>query len=922
MNSAEAVRDAATRRHWHALPATEALNHHGVEPDHGLSDAEAAARLARHGPNRPTQQPGPAAWQRFLAQLREPLVLVLIGAGIVTALLGEWVDSSVIFGVVIVNAVIGYLQEGKAEAALAALARAVATEVTVVRGGKRQRMDAVHLVPGDVVWLAAGDKVPADLRILHGRQLRTVEAALTGEAAPIDKHHAELPPDTLLADRRNMAYAGTTVVAGQGHGLVIATADATETGRISGLIANAPEIATPLTRKMGEFAGLLLWVILGLAALTFAIGVLRGEGWVPMLMAAVALAVGAIPEGLPAAMSITLAIGVGRMAKRRAIIRHLPAVEALGSTTVICSDKTGTLTENAMTVTELWSAGSRVGVEGHGYVPEGRLSCGEPGPALRETVLAAALCNDAALHLESRRLPAREAASPADKVRHAGDPTEVALLVVARKAGLDDSTLRHLFPRRDELPFDSARQTMATLHDIEGQSMLYAKGAIEKILPACSALLASDGAELPLDAAGRALIAAAAADMAARGLRVLALARRRHTGDELSDAALEEGLVFLGLAAMMDPPRKQAIAAVRTCHAAGIAVKMITGDHAETARAIALQIGIIKDAGTTEVLTGRDLALLDDAALQDGAARVNVFARVEPEQKLRLVRALQARGEVVAMTGDGVNDAPALKQADIGIAMGLGGTDVAKEAAAMVLTDDNFATIEAAVEEGRGIYDNLVKFIAWTLPTNFGEGLVILAAIIAGLTLPITPLQILWINMTTAVLLGLPLAFEPAERGIMRRLPRAPGAPVLDGALVRRIVLVGVLMLAGSFGMFLLAIDRGQAMAEARTIAMNVFVAIEIVYLFSCRSLRLPVTAMSPFANPWVWVGAGLQALLQLAITYWSPLNLAFATSPITGRAWAEIGAIALVALCIVEIDKWLQNQGDHTHRRAPEHSV
>ena len=895
MNSAEEVRHAEAPHHWHALPTADALSHHGVESDHGLSDAEAALRLARHGPNRPNQPPGPGALQRLLAQLKEPLVLVLIGAGIVTALLGEWVDSSVIFGVVIVNAVIGYLQEGKAEAALAALARAVATDVTVVRGGKRQRMDAVHLVPGDVVWLAAGDKVPADLRILHGRQLRTVEAALTGEAAPIEKHHETLPQDTLLADRRNMAYAGTSVVAGQGHGLVIATANGTETGRISGLIANAPEIATPLTRKMGEFAALLLWVILGLAALTFAIGVLRGEGWVPMLMAAVALAVGAIPEGLPAAMSITLAIGVGRMAKRRAIIRHLPAVEALGSTTVICSDKTGTLTENAMTVTELWSAGAGVTVEGHGYAPEGRLSCGEPGPALRETLVAAALCNDAALNQEGRHW------------RHAGDPTEVALLVVARKAGLDESTLRHLFPRRDELPFDSARQTMATLHDIEGQSILYAKGAIEKILPACSAMLADDGREVPCDAPTRDLIAAAAADMAVRGLRVLTLARRRYASGVLSDSALESELVFLGLAAMMDPPRKQAIAAIRTCHAAGIVVKMITGDHAETARAIAAQIGIIKDAATTEVLTGRDLALLDDVALQAAATRINVFARVEPEQKLRLVRALQAQGEVVAMTGDGVNDAPALKQADIGIAMGLGGTDVAKEAAAMVLTDDNFATIEAAVEEGRGIYDNLIKFITWTLPTNFGEGLVILAAIIAGVTLPITPLQILWINMTTAVLLGLPLAFEPPERGIMRRAPRQPGAPVLDGVLIGRIVLVGVLMLAGSFGMFLLAGERGQSMAEARTVAMNVFVAIEIVYLFSCRSLRLAVTSVPLFSNLWVWAGAGLQIAMQLAITYWPPMNTAFSTAPISARAWVEIIAIALVAMLVIEVEKRLR---------------
>ena len=871
------------------------MAHHGVDASNGLAEDEAAARLARHGPNRPRSVPGRSALSRFGAQFTQPLVLVLIAAGIVTGALGEWVDTSVILGVVIVNAIIGFIQEGKAEQALEALARAVATEVTVLRGGRRRRMDAAHLVPGDVVWLVAGDKVPADLRILSGKQLRTIEAALTGEAAPIDKRHEPLPEDTALADRRNMAYAGTTVVAGQGHGLIIATADATETGRIAGLIAAAPEMATPLTRKMGEFAGLLLWIILGLAALTFAIGVWRGEAWGEMLMAAVALAVGAIPEGLPAAMTITLAIGVSRMAKRRAIIRHLPAVEALGSTTVICSDKTGTLTENAMTVTELWAGGTGVTVEGHGYAPEGALS-GEPGPALRETLIAGALCNDATLVFESRRW------------QHAGDPTEVALLVAARKSGLDETTLRYLYPRCDELPFDSMRQTMATLHEVEGQPMLYAKGAIEKILPACDRLLTADGHEVALDAAGRELIAAAAAGMAARGLRVLAMARRQAAaGNELTDQALESGLVFLGLAAMMDPPRRQAIAAVRTCHAAGIKVKMITGDHAATAQAIAAQIGIVPDGRPATVLTGRDLARLDDVALQAAAGRVDVFARVEPEQKLRLVRALQAQGEVVAMTGDGVNDAPALKQADIGIAMGQGGTDVAKEAAAMVLTDDNFATIEAAVEEGRGIYDNLVKFITWTLPTNFGEGLVILAAIVAGVTLPITPLQILWINMTTAVLLGLPLAFEPAERGIMHRPPRPPAAPVLDGVLIGRILLVGVLMLAGAFGMFLLALDRGQSMAEARTIAMNVFVAIEFVYLFNCRSLRLPITAVATFSNPWVWAGAGLQLVLQLAITYWAPLNAAFATAPIDARAWSEIAAIALMAMLIIEFEKRLR---------------
>jgi magnesium-transporting ATPase (P-type) len=890
--------------HWHALPQEDVLARQDVDAAHGLSDAEAARRLALHGPNRPPEQPGKSAWARLADQLIAPLVLVLIAAGLVTAFLGEWVDAGVILGVVVVNAAIGYLQEGKAAAALAALARSVATEVTVLRGGRRLRMDAAQLVPGDIVQLAAGDKVPADLRLLRGKELRAVEAALTGESLPVDKRHAPLPADTPLADRRNMAYAGTTVVGGQGQGVVIATGAATETGRIAGLIAAAPDLATPLTRKMAAFAGLLLWAILGLAALTFAIGLLRGESAFAMFMAAVALAVGAIPEGLPAAITITLAIGVARMAKRRAIVRQLPAVEALGSTTVICSDKTGTLTENAMTVRALWAGGLLYEVSGHGYAPEGELLLNGQkvgaGGTVKEALLAGLLCNDASLaHVKGQW-------------QISGDPTEAALVVAARKAGLDTATVGALFPRRDELPFDSTRQTMATLHAVEGAPVLYAKGALEKLLPACATILDGRGDVAPLEAAMRADIEAAAAALARQGLRVLALCRRRLDDNaELADGHLAADLCFLGLAGMIDPPRPRAIAAVKTCHAAGIKVKMITGDHADTALAVARQLGIVGAAG--QALTGRQLARLDDAALAAAARDTDVFARVEPEQKLRLVRALQANGaggtpgEIVAMTGDGVNDAPALKTADIGIAMGLGGTEVAKEAAAMVLTDDNFATIEAAVEEGRGIFDNLVKFITWTLPTNFGEGLVILAAIVAGVTLPITPLQILWINMTTAVLLGLPLAFEPVEGNVMRRPPRPPAAPILDGVLIGRVVLVGVLMLAGSFGLFLLALERGASLAEARSIAVNVFVAIEIVYLFNCRSLVRPVWAVAPFSNLWVWGGAGAMVVLQLAFTYLPVFQRVFGTAAIGLAAWGEIGAVALAALLINEAEKAFQ---------------
>ena len=878
---------------WHAQSTESAARQLGVDCASGLDEAEAAARLDRHGANRLTERPGKPAWQRFLAQLTQPLVLVLIAAGTITAGLGETVDASVIFGVVMVNALIGYWQEAKAEGALAALARSVATPVTVRRGGLRKQLDAGQLVPGDIVMLAAGDRIPADLRMLQQHELQTDDSMLTGESQPVRKHAAPLHADTELAERSNMAWAGTTVVAGQGSGLVIATGDHTETGRIAGLIAAAPDLVTPLTRKMVRFSNWLLWAIGGLAALTFAVGLARGETAFAMFMAAVALAVGAIPEGLPAAVTVTLAIGVARMARRKAIIRHLPAVETLGSTTVICSDKTGTLTENAMTVRVLWCGGEGYALSGHGYSPEGDIRhdemAADMGGALRECLVAGALCNDASLRSEHGRWLIT------------GDPTEAALLVAARKGGLDEHTLNALLPRVDVLPFDACRQYMATAHAPDGEHILYVKGALERLLPLCVDQLASDGRSVPLDASA---IEHAAQAYAEQGMRVLLLARRLlPEAAPLTEAAVAR-LSVIGLVGMIDPPRKAVVAAIRHCHSAGIRVKMITGDHAVTALAIARQIGL--DAG--RALTGRELAGLDDTALAEVAHAVDVFARVEPEQKLRLVRALQGRGNVVAMTGDGVNDAPALKQADIGVAMGLGGTEVVNGAAAMVLTDDNFASIEAAVEEGRGVWDNLVKFITWTLPTNFGEGLVIVAAILAGATLPITPLQILWINMTTAVLLGLPLAFEPIEKGIMRRPPRRLDQPVLDAALIRRIVLVSFLLLAGAFGLFLRELAQGHSLAEARTVAVNVFVMVEAAYLFNCRSLTRGFWKQGLFSNLWLWAGVGSMMLLQLAMTYLPVMNQLFGTAPIGVAEWLEITLVALFSSSVIALEKWLSN--------------
>ena len=881
--------DHTTKLNWHALNSAEVAQQLAVDSANGLSEAEVLARRAQYGANRMTAVAGTPAWRRFLQQLSQPLVIVLIGAGAITAGLGEWTDASVIFGVVLVNAIIGYWQEAKAEGALAALARTISTPVTVRRDGHRQKIDAALLVPGDLVILTAGDRLPADLRLIEASELRTDDSMLTGESLPVSKLITPLAAEAMLAERVNMAYAGTAVVAGQGLGIVVATGDASETGRIAGLIAAAPQLVTPLTRKMARFSNWLLWAIGGLAILTFAVGLARGESVFAMFMAAVALAVGAIPEGLPAAVTVTLAIGVARMAQRRAIIRHLPAVETLGSTTVICSDKTGTLTENAMTVRALWCAGQRFAVSGHGYNPDGGITHedqpADVAGALRECLVAGALCNDASL------------ARAGQHWKITGDPTEAALLVAARKGGLDEHTLRLLQPRSGELPFDSRHQYMASAHHVDGEQIVYIKGALERLLPHCVDQLQPNGQPGPLDAKAVEAVAHAYAE---QGQRVLLLARQIFAPNTPLTATSLKKLTLIGLVGMIDPPRKAAISAIRNCHTAGIRVKMITGDHAVTALAIARQIGLAGE----RAMTGRELAALDDEAFSLAAHEIEVFARVEPEQKLRLVRALQARGEVVAMTGDGVNDAPALKQADIGIAMGLGGSEVAKEAAAMVLTDDNFATIEAAVEEGRGVWDNLIKFITWTLPTNFGEGLVIVTAILFGATLPITPLQILWINMTTAVLLGLTLAFEPIERGIMHRPPRRMATPVLDAALIWRIALVSILLLAGSFGLFLRAQAQGMSLAEARTVAVNVFVMVEIFYLFNCRSLTRGFWHQGVFSNTWLWAGIAAMIVLQGLFTYWPPLNAVFQTAPIGWQQWAEIVAFALFCSSVIALEK------------------
>jgi Ca2+-transporting ATPase len=897
---------------WHRLPADEVLALLATPPDTGLDTAVVGQRREQFGPNRITTKRGTSTLMLFLLQFHQPLIYILLGSAAITSYLREWVDAGVIFGVVLVNAVIGCIQEAKAVKAIESLARAMTSSATVLRDGERRQVPAEELVPGDLVLLQSGDKVPADLRLIASRQLQIDESALTGESVPVQKASDQLPDDTLLADRNNMAYSSTLVTYGVATGVVVATGDQTEIGRINELIAAADILATPLTRKLARFSGLLLYVILGLAAVTFAVGVLRGEKWLDMFMAVVALAVGAIPEGLPAAVTITLAIGVAKMARRNAIIRKLPAVETLGSTTIICSDKTGTLTQNQMTVQEIVAGGRHYLVSGGGYAPEGEITANGAAidptehPALGECLLAGLLCNDAKL------------VQAGGQWQVEGDPTEAALVVAARKCGLRRETADQHYPRLDAIPFESQYQYMATLHAVGSRQRVYLKGALESLLPRCRHALSAHGEPGDLDADA---CHHQAHRMAEQGLRVLACARMDLDGftGVLGHGQVASGLTFLGLQGMIDPPRPEAMAAVRACQTAGIRVAMITGDHATTAVAVARQIGLAsssQEAGQLLALTGREIAALTDAELVAAAQETTVFARVAPEQKLRLVEALQASGNIVAMTGDGVNDAPALRQADIGVAMGITGTEVAKEAADMLLTDDNFSSIEAAIEEGRGVYDNLVKFITWTLPTNLGEGLVILAAIFAGVELPILPVQILWINMTTAVLLGLMLAFEPKEAGIMARPPLDPRQPLLTRALVLRIALVGLLLLAGAFGLFNWELQQGSSVAAARTCAVNIFVCGELFYLFNCRSLRHSMLHLGLFTNRWLLGGVSLMILLQLLFTYLPIMNRAFGSQAIGLREWGLIIISSSIIYAVVGIEKWLAPFSDDTASR------
>ena len=872
---------------WHSLDAAAACSRL-QSSSHGLAPEEALRRLQAQGPNVLPEARAPSALKRLARQFDNLLIYLLLASALITLLLGHVLDSAVIAGVVLINAVIGYVQEGKAEEALAALRSLVAHQATVIRAGSRLEIPARELVAGDVLVLYAGDRVSADVRLLAAHNLNLDESALTGESLPEEKSIAPVDVAAPLADRTDMAYSGTLVTAGQGTGVVVATGLGTEIGRISQLLTGVTSLQTPMLRKMARFGQRLSVAILAITALAFVFGhYVRGYTASDMFMAAVGLAVAAIPEGLPAILTIILAIGVRRMARRRAIIRRLPAVETLGAVTVICTDKTGTLTRNEMMVQRLLVPDGDYVIEGEGYAPMGAILAG--GRPVDNSGLdrllpigrLCLLCNDAAL------------AETTTGWTLSGDPTEGALLSLGLKLGLSAPELALRYPRVDVIPFDSTHRFMATLHHShEGDAWILLKGAPEAVLPKCLA----DDALPAWHARGEAL--------ARSGLRVLALAQKRaaHAQPELDFNDVDSGFELLGLVGMMDPPREDAVAAMAHCREAGIAVKMITGDHAVTAAAIGQRFRL---AGTP--MTGVQLASLDAAGLRQAAQATDIFARVSADQKLRLVQALQAAGEIVAMTGDGVNDAPALKQADVGVAMGGKGTDAAREAAEVVLTDDNFASIAAAVEEGRTVDDNLRKALVYVLPTNGGEAASLLVALLLGITLPITPLQILWVNMVTAVTLSLSLAFEPAEGHVMRRPPRAPAAPLMDAYLLWRVLYMSLLLGLGTLGFFLWESARGQSLEAARTAAVNVLVMAEVFYLFNCRHLRahsLGRTALT--GNRYVWLAIALLGTVQMLFTYLPAMQGLFATTALDPRAWAGILAFAWALYLLVETEKFL----------------
>jgi magnesium-transporting ATPase (P-type) len=885
---------------WHALPVLDAIATIKSDGDRGLTSEEARARLARLGPNALPEPKARSLVAVFAGQFRSPLIYLLFAAAAIALALGHVSDALVIFTVVLVNAVIGSLQEGRAERSLEALRQLVSHKARVVRDGEEMLVEARELVPGDVIVIEAGDAVPADARLLHGAALQIAEAPLTGESVPVAKDLLPVAPDTPLADRKGMAYAGTHVTAGRARGVVIATGVDTAIGQIATLAGTAPETRTPLERRVAQFGRYI--VIAGglMFATVMAIGLARGLPLGQVLMVGISQLVGMIPEGLPVAMTIALAVGVQRMARRRAVVRRLAAVETLGSTTVICSDKTGTLTKNEMTVTEVWLPGGRqLAVTGAGYAPVGDLFEGDrrllelDGDA-RALLEAAVLCNDAHLHGPSAASPGWTAI---------GDPTEIALLTLGIKAGLAPAELRARAPRQAELPFDPGVKMMATQHREDGAPLVIVKGAPEVVLEHCGAAW-RDGREHVLTDADRAAIRQQVEHMGRRALRVLAVGvvRRAEIDGHAGFEALAGRVTLLGLIGQIDPPRPEAAAAVAACRAAGIRPVMVTGDHKVTGQAIARELGIARPGDAA--IDGRELEAISDDELARRIEAISVFARVHPAQKLRIVGAYQRRHEIVTMTGDGVNDAPALAKADVGVAMGLAGTEVAKESSKVVLGDDNFATIVAAVEEGRVVYRNIKKAVLYLFSTSMAEVLILLAALVLGYPPPLAAVQILWINLVTEGTVTVNLIMEPAEGDEMRQRPIAPDEPLLTRGLLGRLAFMTPTIALVTFGWFAYRSQAGIPFAQVQTETFTLLAVCQWFNVLNCRSAVRSALSFSILKNRWLIGGLLLGNVLQLGVVFWEPLARVFHTVPFGVEEFFAIGAVASLVLWVEELRK------------------
>ncbi|MFV7236061.1 cation-translocating P-type ATPase [Flavobacterium sp. ZB4R12] len=896
-------------KEWHSVSYNNVLENFNASSK-GLNMTEAEKRLKIVGPNILYRQNRESAFKILLRQFLNPLIYVLLAATILAIAMGKITDGIVVFCVIIINAIIGFVQEYQAGKTIQGLLKLIPENATVMRDGKQKNIPAADLVPGDYVLLQAGDKVSADMRLTFVKNMQCNESILTGESLPIEKNTDIIDADTGIADRKNMVFSGTLITSGTAEGVVVLTGIKTEIGKISALLQTTTSVKSPLTKSLEKIARGITFSIILVGILVFLIGIFRNHTFIDAMFSAITLAVAAIPEGLPAVITIASAIGIMRMAKRHAIIRHLSAVETLGSTTVICSDKTGTLTLNEMTVQVLWNGTQKFNVTGAGINTDGKIlknDSDEEGTEgeIGELIRAAALCNDATLHNKDGHWKA------------VGDPTEVALIAVAGKFGINEDELRSKWRRLDELPFDSEKKIMATLHlSPSGEKIIYLKGAPESVIPL---LLNSENSSIVFDTEQ---VRAEALQMAGTGMRILAFASRK-VDSEHSSLITEEDLcefTFLGIQAISDPPRMEVKEAIDSCHNAGITVKMITGDHPATAAAIGRELGFIN---ADRVITGKELQNLNAQELQEVVKNTNIFARVSPEDKLNLVKALQANGEVVAMTGDGVNDAPALKRADIGVAMGISGTAVAKEAADMILADDNFESIKAAVEEGRRVFDNLLKSIVFLLPTSIGLGLVIFIAVLffplegGILLIPMQPVQVLWINLITAVALSLPLALEAMEPDVMNRPPRKPNKPLLSSLIIFRMILVSLIMAGGTIGLFLweynIELSRGMAhslaISEAQTMAVTAMVLFQVFYLIDCRSLNFSVNKIGLFSNPSIYIGIATVLFVQTAFVYFPFMNRWFHSSPLKAEAWGVSAMVAFSILIIISVEKWIQRK-------------